>query len=65
MSQSSMHPPVPRCARCGDVIGVYEPAVLVIDGAPRGTSLAAEPAAERGAGAWHHRDCFDDSSAAA
>lgn len=51
--------PVPRCARCGDVVGVYEPAVLVVDdGTIRDTSIAAERTSNAAAGAWHHRDCF-------
>lgn len=33
----------PRCLRCGDVIGVYEPTILLVDGRARETSRAAEP----------------------
>jgi hypothetical protein len=33
-----------RCAHCDDVIGVYEPVVVVLDGGEvRETSRAAEP----------------------
>jgi hypothetical protein len=32
-----------RCTHCGDVIGVYEPLVVVADDEARRTSLAAEP----------------------
>jgi hypothetical protein len=31
-----------RCAHCEDVIGVYEPTIVLRDGAPHGTSAAAE-----------------------
>jgi len=33
----------PRCRRCRDVIGVYEPMILLVDGRARETSRAAEP----------------------
>jgi len=33
----------PHCDHCGDVIGVYEPLVLVSTGKPNETSLAANP----------------------
>lgn len=32
-----------RCAYCGDVIGVYEPLVVVSGDQLRSTALAAEP----------------------
>ena len=32
----------PRCALCGDVIGSYEPMILVEDGKPRKTSASAK-----------------------
>lgn len=33
----------PRCTRCGEVIGVYEPLVHVVDGVAHRTSRAANP----------------------
>ena len=51
---------VPTCARCGDVIGVYEPAVIVLDGACRVTSRAAEPDAVGSAPERYHRACCTD-----
>lgn len=54
----STHPTSLRCAHCGDVIGVYEPAVVVEGTTARDTSLAAEPTPSAGAGTWHHRACF-------
>jgi hypothetical protein len=35
----------PRCKHCGDVIGAYEPMVVIDAGRPRGTSRAAEDGA--------------------
>lgn len=36
-------PPAVRCHHCGDVIGIYEPLVLLSTTGHRETSLAAEP----------------------
>ena len=33
----------PRCRRCTDVIGVYQPVIWLVDGGGRETSRAAEP----------------------
>jgi hypothetical protein len=49
---------VPTCAHCGDVIGVYEPTVILLDGACRVTSRAAEPDAVDKALARYHRTCY-------
>ncbi len=35
-------PQKPHCVHCGDVIGAYEPMILVKDGKPRKTSTSAE-----------------------
>ena len=50
----------PTCARCGDWIGTYEPAVIVLDGARRVTSRAAEPDAVATAAERYHRACYTD-----
>lgn len=42
----------PRCRRCGDVIGVYEPIILLVEGRSRETSRATEP------DAGTHGDCY-------
>jgi hypothetical protein len=47
-----------RCQRCEDVIGVYEPMIVVVDGQPRETSRAADGAAGAPTGACYHRSCF-------
>lgn len=46
------------CARCGDVLGVYEPIVVSDAGAARETSRAAEPDAASAGGELYHRDCY-------
>jgi hypothetical protein len=45
MDRTKREPPhaTLRCARCRDVIGVYEPLLHVVDGIARRTSRAAEP----------------------
>ena len=47
----------PRCLRCGEPIGVYEPLVVVIEGTPRTTSRAAEPAIAAAPGEHYHLAC--------
>jgi hypothetical protein len=46
-----------RCTRCGEVIGVYEPLVIVEGGGPRDSSLAAEPALAGASAKLYHRSC--------
>jgi hypothetical protein len=46
------------CHRCGEVIGVYEPLVLVEGAHARTTSRAAEPDLRRGSNECYHRDCY-------
>ena len=48
-----------RCEWCGDVIGVYEPLVHVIDGEARRTSRAAEPGIIAEAGLFYHGKCCE------
>lgn len=48
-----------RCSRCGEVIGSYEPLVLLLDGEVRETSRAAEPDLALQVGAERfHIACF-------
>jgi hypothetical protein len=47
----------PRCLRCGEPIGVYEPLVVVVEGTARTTSRAAEPAIAAGPGEHYHLVC--------
>lgn len=49
-----------RCERCGEVIGVYEPLVLVTEEGSRTTSAAAEPHVVEESGARFHRACHQD-----
>ena len=48
----------PRCALCGDVIGSYEPMILVEDGEPRKTSPSAKRDRDRQAGECYHAACY-------
>jgi hypothetical protein len=51
-----------RCAHCGDVIGVYEPLVTLVEGRAHETSLAAEAScAERDVERFH-RACYHQHS---
>jgi hypothetical protein len=52
----------PRCAHCGDVIGVYERFVEMIGGTiARETSRFTEPDVVRAPGAaWYHMACYKD-----
>jgi hypothetical protein len=47
------------CDKCGDVIGVYEPLVLIVDGQPSETSQAARPDDTDGANERYHRACYE------
>ncbi len=49
----------PRCARCDDVLGVYEPIMHVLGGNARLTSRAAEPGVASGEGQWYHAECYE------
>ncbi|HZU76269.1 MAG TPA: MEDS domain-containing protein [Dehalococcoidia bacterium] len=48
-----------RCARCGDVIGSYEEAVLVLQDGIARTSLVADPDRFAAAVARYHGGCYD------
>ena len=49
----------PRCAHCGDVIGVYERLVLVAGERAEQTSRAAQPSLSDGApGLLFHAACY-------
>ena len=51
-----------HCAHCGDVIGVYEPAVIVVDGVAHAASLAAAPDLLLDGGHVYHRACSLDAA---
>ncbi len=53
------------CHHCTEVIGVYEPVVVVIDGEVRETSRAAEPTIGTDAAECYHRACYLERSNAA
>ena len=52
----------PRCAACGEIIGVYEPLVHVAGRLVRQTSRAAEPDACFSGGACYHAACYEPAS---
>lgn len=54
-----------RCAWCGDVVGVYEPMVFVIDDEPLHSSLAARPDLAVTGATRYHRDCYETPELAA
>jgi hypothetical protein len=56
---SADHGPRVRCATCGELIGVYEPLVLVTPDGARATSIAAEPELLATGWAGHHPGCID------
>lgn len=51
-------PEKPHCAHCGDVIGAYEPMILLVDGEPRKTSAFAEQAREPHTSECYHTACY-------
>jgi hypothetical protein len=55
--------PRPRCRHCGDVIGVYEPMILVSSEGGRETSLAAEPQLDATGCTCFHAPCFASDGA--
>jgi len=55
-----------RCSHCGDVIGSYEPLIVLLDDEVRETSRAAEPELALDTGAERfHVACFSTSSGGA
>ncbi|MCW3032069.1 MAG: hypothetical protein QOK19_2394 [Solirubrobacteraceae bacterium] len=53
-----------KCRGCGDVIGYYEPLVLLVEGHARATSAAAEPQVADTAGERFHRACYAETRGA-
>jgi hypothetical protein len=53
-----------RCEHCGDVIGVYEPMIVLHDGRARVTSKAAEHDDTWGLpAAYYHAACYEHLAA--
>jgi hypothetical protein len=48
-----------RCRHCGEVIGVYEPLVMLVEGRIHETSRARDPGAAEGLGDHYHRGCHE------
>ena len=47
-----------KCRGCGEVIGVYEPMVLLVEGDARETSLAASGSDTVETADCYHRACY-------
>ena len=47
-----------RCHHCDEVIGVYEPVIVVVSGEVRETSRAADPEMYAEPGEHYHRVCY-------
>ena len=47
-----------RCRHCEDVIGVYEPMIVLCDGHARRTSRAAEPDVGEEPREYYHHACY-------
>lgn len=56
--QPSRAPVSTRCRHCGDVIGVYEPMIVITDGQARKTSKAAEKETALPRGECYHHACW-------
>ncbi len=50
--------PKMRCKHCEEVIGVYEPLVVVVEGEARESSRAAEPGLPVYSAEHYHRGCY-------
>lgn len=51
-----MTEPTPLCQDCGEVIGVYEPSIVLREGEAQETSRAAQDG--QLCGELYHRDCY-------
>lgn len=48
----------PTCERCGDVIGVYEPMIVVVNGEVSESSRALDPSLIDASAERYHRYCY-------
>jgi hypothetical protein len=51
-----------RCQHCNDVIGMYEPMIVLADGDVRESSRTAEKDSPLAMGACYHRACYVEAS---
>jgi hypothetical protein len=60
LADESSLPASPRCAHCGAVVGVYEPATRVVGEQALTTSRAADPSlAPDSPGRLYHASCYE------
>jgi hypothetical protein len=52
---------LPRCRLCGEVVGMYEPYVLVGEAGAHVSSRVAEPLGPSWQGTLHHLACYQDA----
>ncbi len=52
--------PAVRCAGCGDVIGAYEPTIVIVDGKPSPGSRLDQAGASATADVSYHQACYVD-----
>ena len=57
-SSSGAAPEKPHCAHCEEVIGAYEPMILLVDGEPHRTSSVAEQDRDLLASECYHAACY-------
>jgi len=50
--------PQPWCSHCGDIIGVYEPLIMVAEFGQHETSVTAEPDLFPTNDDCYHRNCY-------
>jgi hypothetical protein len=65
VSDPEVDPVLPRlrCRHCEDVIGAYEPMVIITHHGPLETSLAADPALYETEHPCFHRVCYAQANA--
>jgi hypothetical protein len=51
-----------RCRHCGDLIGVYEPLIMLADGRAQETSRLAHPHPLSAAELCFHRGCYPEGA---
>jgi hypothetical protein len=48
-----------HCGHCGQVIGVYEPLIRVVEGRAQETSRLLDPEVAEADGRCYHRACYE------
>jgi hypothetical protein len=56
-------PPLPSCTRCGEPIGVYEPAITVAGDRVFDSSWEDRARTDLASASHYHRDCYTPTDA--